>query len=88
MKKTSDAMNKAVRLLMAATDNEAILMACPAFNLYLVPAVLENGRLEYQVSNGMPGRRSGSLDFNNLGEAVACFNRLKDEYVTYGKAKW
>lgn len=67
----------AVKRLMAATGGEVILAADPGSNVYVIPVVLVDGMVEYQVSNGMPGQRSHSSDFYILAEAMDLFLRVR-----------
>ncbi len=66
----------AVRRLLRATADELILLADPDVPVYLVVAERASGRLEYQVSDGVPGARSTSYDFADLRAAIACVRGL------------
>lgn len=44
--------------------------------VYIVPAVLEGGLVEYQVSDGLPEYRSTSIDVYSYSEAKRIFDHL------------
>ena len=67
----------AVKRLMEATGGEIILSADPKTGVCVIPVVLDDGMVEYQVSDGMPGRRSRSSDFYILAEAMALFHKVR-----------
>ena len=67
---------------------------CPG--VHIVPVVLdassaaapENvGRLEFQVSDGLPGARSTSYDCYRLSDAVVAARRMFNEMRAVGKAR-
>ena len=62
-----------VKGLMAATGGELIMAADSEAGIWVIPAVLDDGMVEYQVSNGVPGQRTHSSDFYILGEAMAAY---------------
>lgn len=68
--------NNAVRRLLERTRGKLILLADPENNLYLLPAQIDIGTIEYQLSNGLEGRRSHSEDYQRLSEAVERFENL------------
>jgi len=79
-------LNAAVRLLLKHTDHELIIMADPSVPVYIVPVILTKGmteypsrvgRVEYQVSDGLPGKRSSSLDVYELTEALVVYGRIQ-----------
>lgn len=83
--KEKDSFDDAVRLLMSVCDNDVILMMDEQASVYLIPAVLDEkssdtkppGTVEYQVSDGLPGKRGHSNDFYSLREAIAFFSRVQ-----------
>lgn len=85
--RSNRSINHAMRVILDAINDEKtmVLMQDRAANVYLIPSVLgpdnENkpaGTIEYQVSDGMPGKRSHSSDFYVLSEAIEFFNLVKD----------
>ena len=78
MKATAKEIQAAIRVLMAATDDGLILAADCEKSVYLVPAFTDKGRLEFQVSDGLPGDRSSSSDFGSFAEAMRYFRKLKE----------
>lgn len=79
---------RAIHVLMDATDDGLILMADESVPVFIVPAILDDesseressdGVVEYQVSDGLPGKRSTSHDFYHLHEAVEEFQRIQRE---------
>ncbi|MCY2926302.1 MAG: hypothetical protein NT031_12840 [Planctomycetota bacterium] len=67
----------AVKRLMEATGGEVILAAAPENNVYVIPVILNDGMVEYQVSDGLPGQRTHSSDFYILAEAMAQFRQTR-----------
>lgn len=67
----------AVKQLMAATDNAVVLAADRGRRVYVIPVVLGDGMVEYQVSDGLPGERTRSGDFYILAEAMALFGQIR-----------
>ncbi len=47
-----------------------------ARGVYILPALLPDGRVEYQVSNGLDARRSESCDFYCYRDAVVAFEGI------------
>ena len=45
-------------------------------NLQIIKSKLDDGRTEYQVSNGGELERTYSYDFYTLSEAEACLNEI------------
>lgn len=90
MKKYTPAeANRAMRLIcdFLKDDEDLVLMFDLKRSVYLIPSVMsENstedkskvGKVEFQVSDGMPGGRGSSHDFYDLAEAVKFFKRVKD----------
>ena len=87
--RSNRSINHAMRVILdAINDNDTmVLMADEAAGVYLIPAVMSPdstedkhkvGAVQYQVSDGMPGTRSSSVDFWNLPEAIEFFNLVKD----------
>jgi hypothetical protein len=73
-------IRKAVKLLMQITNEELILAEDTDSNVYILPAVLKDGMVEYQVSDGIDDR-SMSHDFYCLEEAM-------EEYYRIGREGW
>ena len=75
----SPTIHKAVIQLFNATGKRLVLLveenSTPEVFL-LVGYNPQTRTLEYQVSDGMDGRRSSSFDFYNLKEAIACFDNV------------
>ena len=65
----------AVKLLMQITNDELVLLADENASVYILPAVLKDGMVEYGVSNGILDR-STSYDFFDLKEAIKEHNRI------------
>ncbi len=75
-KPTEQEIQDAIRILSRVTEDGAILDADDFVPVYIIPAILGNGRIQYQVSDGLPGRRSTSFDFNNYADARREYNRI------------
>lgn len=77
-KKDSKELQAALRLLIKVTDGRLCLLAEEAKvpKVFLLVGKHGNGRLEYQVSDGMDGCRSLSFDHNCLSEAIETFDRV------------
>ncbi len=87
--------DQAIRLLCDTFDSDLILMCEPAQDVYLTAMVHTNtsardsrgngrknvktGTVEYMVCDGLPGRRSTSLDFFDKDEAIAAFEKIVAE---------
>jgi len=89
--RSNRAINHAMRVILDAIgdDPSFVLMQDKAAKVYLIPAVMspdstedvrrgKAGAVEYQVGDGMPGKRSESVDFWNLPEAIEFFNLVKE----------
>lgn len=86
--RSNRSINHAMRVILDAINDEQtlVLMQDEKVGVFLIPAVMspdstenENkvGHVEYQVSNAMPGKRSYSVDFWNLPDAIDYFNLVK-----------
>lgn len=73
---TERSIRHAIRVLAEATDDGVILDFNETKPVYIVPAILENGRIEYQVSDGLPGCRSYSEDCYTYQEAKKAFDKV------------
>ena len=82
------AIKEAITVLLAASHETLILAADAQKKLFIIPFVLPHGdidnpeeippgSIEYQVSDGLPGRRSFSNDFYTFKEALDFFNEAK-----------
>jgi hypothetical protein len=81
-------IKEAIKVLLAASYENLILAADAESNLFIMPFLLQDGdpdnpeeippgSIEYQVSEGLPGKRSSSNDFYTFREALDFFNEAK-----------
>lgn len=50
---------------------------------WIVPATLESGITEYQISDGPPGERGLSYDFTDLEEGIKFITAMNPKTVFY-----
>ena len=90
--RTDEEINAAVRCLLdaeylATGEQNLVLLADGRCNVYVIPSVMteemieeddnrQTGQIEYQVSDGLTGDRSTSLDVYTYREAVELFNLI------------
>jgi hypothetical protein len=48
-------------------------------DVYICPAILADGRLEYQVSNGLPGRRGDSFDCHTWRDVRLLVKQMQEQ---------
>jgi hypothetical protein len=66
----------AVRLLLEKTGSSLVMKHKNGH--YVLPAVTEKDRLEYQVSDGIDGQRTYSEDCDTLAEALETLEKLAE----------
>jgi len=92
--RTDKQINLSVRVILDALyltnkKESLILMRDDDAKIYLIPSVMSPdstedkrrgamGAIEYQVSDGLPGGRSNSVDFWNFSEAAKFFTLVKE----------
>lgn len=72
------AFDRSVREMIKA-GSRVVLDSDPKRGIYILPAIRDDGRLEYQVSNGLDGGRSYSRDMWTYKQAKAEFQRIQKE---------
>jgi hypothetical protein len=77
-KRSAKEIADAVVLLMEQTGRRLVLAANEENDVYVLPSIMPGQRrVEYQVSNGLDGNRSQSLDFYSFAKAMECFEKIK-----------
>lgn len=67
-----------------AGENGIVLDRDDDLEMYILPALLPDGRIEYQVSNGLDGNRGESFDFYCYRDAKRAFKGI----IRLGWDKW
>lgn len=84
------AFRRAIHILQDVCNDQLVLMHDDALDIYLIPSIMGEddrdedtgkmrlkGRIEYQVSDGLPGYRNHSNDFENLWDAIHHFEDVQ-----------
>lgn len=75
-------VRRAIHVLQDACEDGLVLMHDRRAGVYLIPSILPGdgdrpeGTVEYQVSDGPVGKRSGSYDFYKLEDAIKHYKRI------------